>query len=390
MSCVCVEGIRPVRINRQLELKSALPTAAQELLLRAALCDGGQAHEAFTAWKKSCGFAQYADVDFLSTYLLPCVYGNLARTGISDPWLPQLAGLHRYHWTRNAARKRTLLAVVERFHASGLEFVILGSFALWAGKYFNDLGERPFLDAELILSPSDASSARRLFAALGWRAATTTPPPVAGWRSEPWCGPDDQTLHVHFRWLPKSYPVVGIGRLLQYATIAEFGGVPLHIPDATDLLLQACVCSRRFQEDIGRQALWIADALRVLQRSGSQIDWERLWEESRRLCTLSPLRCALEYLRTALDAPVPETWLVRARQVNIPLAELHPFYRSIKHRTGFPAARPTLSRPWNGYVAAEQAAGRAPSAGGLFQYCAWRLSLRLKKATQFARKHATG
>ena len=134
-----------MRINRQPEFKSLWPSATQELLLRAALCDGPQAREAFTAWKKASGFAQYADVDPLSTNLLTRVYGNLARSGISDPWLPQLAGLHRYHWTKNAARQRTLLEVVEHFHSAGLEFVVCDSFALLIGGHFSDLGERPFL-----------------------------------------------------------------------------------------------------------------------------------------------------------------------------------------------------------------------------------------------------
>ena len=105
----------------------------------------------------------------------------------------------------------------------------------------------------------------------------------------------------------------------------------------------------------------------VLQRSGPELDWTRLWEESRRLCTLFPLRGALEYLRTNFAAPVPEDWLANARQVNIPQAELHPFYRSTRQRHGFPAAGEILThRPWAGYVAAEQAAGRAPSRAGCF------------------------
>jgi hypothetical protein len=377
-----------MQIDRQFEFESLWPTSTQELLLRAALCDGRQAHEAFNAWKNASGFTQYADVDFLSTQLLSCIYGNLERSKIPDPWLPQLAGLHRYHWARNAARQRSLLEIVERFHAVGLEFVVLGGFALLAGKYLGDLGERPLLDAQLVLTPSDAPSAQRVFTSLGWHEAAATPPPVAGWRSEHWRGRDELTVQVHFRWLPTPYPVVGIGRLLRHAALAEFGGVPVRIPDATDLLLHACVCSRLIHEDIRRQFLWVADAIRVLHRSGSNIDWERLWQESRSLCTLFPLRGALEYLRAALDAPVPETWLAKSRQVNIPPAELRPFYRSTRQPFGLPAAGARMNRPWDGYIAAEQAAGRTPSASGLLRYFAWRASVELRKATDFGSKRA--
>jgi hypothetical protein len=357
----------------------------QELLLRAALNEGEPAREAFVEWKQATGFAQYADVDFLSTYLLPCVYGNLARSGTAEPWLAQMAGLHRYHWAQNAARQRTLIAVAERLHASGLQFVLWGGFALWAGRYLDDLGQRPRLDWELLLAPSDGLLARRMLTSLGWRASTAALPPVAGWRSEGWHGPEDRTIQVHFRWLPKPYPVVGIGRLLRHARVVDLGGLPLYIPDATDLLLQACVGGRRFQGCSAGRFLWVADAVRILRGSRSELDWDRLLRESRPLCTLFALREALEYLRAAFDAPIPDAWLAEAWEVNIPRSERRPFERLVKRRSSSAARLAMLRRPLAGYVAAEQAAGRTPSAGGLLHYFAWRASLRMQKATRFAR-----
>jgi hypothetical protein len=377
-----------MQIDQQNQSKSLFPNSTQELLLRAALCDGAQAREAFESWKKASGFTAYSDVDFLSTQLLSCVYGNLVRCEMPDPWFPQLAGLHRYHWARNAVRQKSLLEVVERFRAVGLEFVVGGSFALLASKYLGDLGERPLLDAAIVVKPSDGASARRVFAALGWSAASAAPPPVAGWRSEEWRGPDALTVQVHYRWLPKPYPVVGTGRLLQNATLVELRGVQFPIPDATDLLLHSCVCSRLVHEDACRQFLWVADAMRVLRRSGSDIDWQRLWRESRPFCTLFPLRGALEYLRKEFDAPVSESWLAKARKVEIAPAELYPFFRSTRQRSDFPHAKRIVNRPWHGYVAAEQAAGRTPSASGLLHYLAWRATVELRKATHFGTKHA--
>jgi hypothetical protein len=377
-----------MRIDRRVEPNSLQPTATQELLLRAALSECRRAHEAFAAWKKDSGCTEYADVDFLSTNLLSCVYGNFARSNVPDPWLPQLAGLHRYHWARNAARQDSFLEVVERFHRARLEFVVLGGFALLAGKYLGGLGERPLLDAEFVLRPSHAASARRVFASLGWLAVGAAPPPVAGWRSERWRGPNELTLKVHFRWLPKPYPVVGIDRLSRHAALGEVGGVPLPIPGATDLLLHACVCSRLVHEDIRRQFLWVADAIRVLQHSGPNLDWERLWQESRPLCTRLPLRDALEYLHTEFDAPVPESWLAKSRQVVIPPAETLPFYRSTRQRTGRPAGQGIMNRPWDGYVAAEQAAGRTPCASGLLRYLIWRASVELRKLARFGAKRS--
>lgn len=368
---------------QQLRFDSIWPSAADELLLLAALGDGLAARNALADWKSACGFAKYDDVDFLSTYLLAWVYGNLKRAGQPDPWLAQLAGLHRYHWTRNAASMKCLVELIARMHAGGLQPVLRGGFALLAGEYFSDLGERPLLDAELFVSAADGLLTRRILSGLGWRAVGAIPP-VAGWRSENWRGTKNTSIQVHYRWLPKPYPVVGIDRVLRHSRTVKFGGLAVRIPDAADLLLQAVVGGRRFDGDRARQFLWVADAVRIVRRSESQLDWQRLLRESRPLCALQPLRDALRYIRDRFSAQVPDAWLREARQIEIPPAELAPYQRSVRRCSGIAAGPVVARRPWDGYLAAEHAAGRNPSARGMLRYLGWRIATRLHKSRRAA------
>lgn len=360
---------------RPLTIESVWPNPTQQLLLRAALFDSRLALESFGEWKQASGFRQYSDVDFLATHLLAAVYGNLTRANLSDPWLAQMAGLHRYHLAKNAARQRTLLQLAERLNDLHLQFVVIGGFALFAGQYLNDLGERPFLDADLLLAPADAPTIRRSLQSLGWAAASTAPP-IAGWRAESWRGPEKQLLELRYQWLPRPYPVVGVGRLLERSCKVDFAGQPIRIPDPADLLAEACIGGRRFQNDAARRFLWVADGVRILKRGANDIDWDRMLSESRPYQTLLPLREALHFLRREFEAPVPADWLDRAWSVAIPQAELRPFYQSIKHQLASPPQIPLRRRPWDGYVAAERAANRSPSATGMLRYLAWRVAQR--------------
>ncbi len=124
---------------RQLTAESVWPNPTQELLLRAALGDGPFALESFCEWKTAAGVRKYSDVDFLATYLLPGIYCNLNRAGLADSWLAQMAGLHRYHFAKNGARRRSLAELIRQFNEHSLPFVVTGGFAArWLVVYLDD------------------------------------------------------------------------------------------------------------------------------------------------------------------------------------------------------------------------------------------------------------
>jgi hypothetical protein len=372
-------------IERQL----LLPTAAQRLLLRAALGEGQAAYDSFTAWKKAAGYASYDEIDFVSTRLLPMVYRNLARAGHDDPWMNKLVGLHRYHWIQNASAQQRLLEIAAAFNDEGLEFVAVGGLALWAGRYINDLGERPMLDGEFLVSNADAPKIRKSLMSLGWRTATKMLPPIAGWQSEWWQSTGRPLVRINFRWLPKPYPVLRVERLLAHAEAAEIASVPLRIPDATDQLLYACVGNRQRRADDAHRTIWVADTFRVLQRSGSKIDWDRFYRDARLLQSVSAIDESLAYLQRQFNVQFPAGWTAEATKTAIAPEQNRPnpgsTPRSIWSRL---METTSVARPWQDYIAAEQTARREPSAVAWLQYCGWRVRCELSRAFAVRRQES--
>jgi len=60
---------------------------------------------------------------------------------------------------------------------------------------------------------------------------------------------------------------------------------------------------------------WIADAIAIMNRSSSEIDWERLLAQIEKRRLIYPLKEALSYLRETFDAPVPAEVLRRMREM---------------------------------------------------------------------------
>ena len=365
----------------KLDRQSLLPTAAQLLLLRTALGEGQAAYDSFTAWKKAAGYASYDEIDFASTRLLPMVYRNLARAGHDDPWMGKLAGLHRFHWIQNASAQQRLLEIAKALNDDGIEFVAVGGLALWAGRYIDDLGERPMLDGEFLVSNADTPKIRQSLTSLGWRTATKMLPPISGWQSEWWQSTGRPLVRINFRWLPKPYPVLRVERLLEHAEAAEIASVPLRIPDATDQLLYACVGNRQRRADDAHRTIWVADTLRILRRTGSTIDWDRFSRDATQLQSVSALDESLAYLQRQFNVELPTNWASDTTGTAATSWHNRPNPRSAPRSIWSRLIETTpVARPWQDYVAAEQTARREPSATAWLLYCGWRVRCELSRA----------
>ncbi|MCE9547734.1 MAG: nucleotidyltransferase family protein [Planctomycetia bacterium] len=356
------------------------PDPAQELLLRAALTAGPEVMEAFDRWRAATGFANYADIDASSSRLLPLVYRSLTQQGLRHPWLPQMAGQYRYHWTRQAALQQRVAEAIDQLGRAKLDCLLVGGFALLASGCYADLAERPQLDAEIAVVPAALADIRRILRSLGWQA-TSLSPPVPGWRSEWWHDPAGHVLRVHSQLLPAAYSGLTLQRLLKHSCEVAWLGTRVHIPDAADQLLQACLCDRRGAWDSVRRWLWVVDAHRVLTCHAAQIDWQRLMEESRTLRSLIGLRESLAYLVATVGSPVPGDWLAQAMATKVSAAEIRPLLRSTDQPGKWPARLAALhwQRPWEEYAAAESAAQRRVSLTGWVRYWTWRAERALSR-----------
>jgi hypothetical protein len=365
------------------------PNATELLLLKAAFAEPDAASVAFAAWKTATGYSNYDEIDFAATRLLPLVYRNLVRAGLTDPWINKLRGLQRYHWIQNAAAQQRFLEVAVALNDLDARFVVLEGLALWAGRYIDDLGERPLLAGELLLSSADAAKARRALASLGWQSTTKILPPIAGWQSEWWQSDDRSPLRINYRWLPKPYPVLRFGRLLEHAERVTIAGISLLIPDTTDQLLHACLSNRQERADGAHRTIWVADSLRILQRGGPRIDWDRLRRDATNLGCMALLTDSLACLRENFGVELSAGALDVVGAVNATAGQFSPASRispaSLWSRL---AQTKSITRPWRDYAAAEETAERKPSTAAWFQYWGWRMRCEVERAVTSRRKRA--
>lgn len=344
------------------EVNLLWPTATDELLLRAATCPPEEARQAFSAWKRACGFRAYSDIDFESSRLLPLVWHNLGREACDDLWGAQMAGLRRFHWVHNSARQRDLWALIGRFNEAGITPLLLKGTALTRAGYYPEAGLRPMLDADLLIGPNSAAKASLLLAELGWQRPTRKRGqgfPLA--HAESWTHGPRRELDLHAKLLPYPYPALDAATLTPRAAHASHGGCEFLIPAAGDLLLHACVHGRIYAGgDPRRSLLWGADVFRILTHGGAAIDWQRLRATAEATATVLPLREALGFAAARLDAPVPAAFLAELREMKLTRGQVRPFFRRLAPRNRYPTLAEILENTWDDYVCYARSSGAAP------------------------------
>ena len=131
------------------------PAPDQVLLLRAALEQGDEALAAWRAWRQ---IVEFDRIDSGSQKLLPLVYANLSAMGVKDSIPGRLKGHYRLAWYKNQMLFRQVAAVLLAFEEAGLEALVLKGVAL-ALQYYQDAGQRPMLDFDILVQPAQARRA---------------------------------------------------------------------------------------------------------------------------------------------------------------------------------------------------------------------------------------
>jgi hypothetical protein len=83
---------------------------------------------------------------------------------------------------------------------------------------------------------------------------------------------------------------------------SELRGIPLRTLGAADEFLLACAHGVAWNEIAPIR--WIPDALTILRES-SEFDWDRVVRQTERCGVTLPMRDALHYLASAMEAPIP-------------------------------------------------------------------------------------
>ena len=206
--------------------------------------------------------------------------------------------------SRNAALLARLRILLAGFSAAGLDTIILKGSALLA-LYYPDPGLRPMSDLDVLIRTAEVEAAMALLRRSGWTPQVEVPArtiPVTHSLLFQDAEGTRLDLHWHVLWescgpgLDDDFWAAAVGTAV--------GGVPTAALCPADQVFHACVHGVAWNPVPPLR--WAADAVVVLRIARASIAWERLLMQARRLRLVLLLRKALAFLRSALDAPVPE------------------------------------------------------------------------------------
>ena len=261
------------------------PTPQQTLLLRAALGDG-------EAWRRVRPSIDLDTLESEALVLLPLLHSQLVAAGVDDPLLPRLRGIHHRTWYVNQLRLDRAAPAVAALQAAGAEPLLVNSFELVVA-YYRDLGARSVTALNVLVRPDRFDAALRALGDVARRGRD--------WAS--FAGADGDEWVVRRRLVDEF--ARDVPDLWDEAVALELGSVAAAALSPTDELLAVCLTGARARP--WRSLVWLADAATILRVSGDAIDWPRLVESAMRLRATLRLRDALTFLRTELDAPIPES-----------------------------------------------------------------------------------
>jgi hypothetical protein len=251
------------------------PSERQKLLLRTACGDA-------EAWRRLRPQLELDRLEVGSFTVLPLVHRQLERLGIDDPETARLGGIRRRTWTLN----RLELGRVTPELRSLDEPIVVGGWQFPAHYYGGDFGLRQVDGLEVLVRPGFAA-----------------PRDAVGGVTHVGANGITGVLHRRFA-RDFSGPEREVEDLWERTVELTLGETRARMLAPTDELARVCLAAARAVEP--PNVLWVADAIAVLQGSGTSIDWERVVRQALRLRAMLRLRDALVYLRRELDAAVPD------------------------------------------------------------------------------------
>ena len=294
-----------------------LPSPEQKLLLRAAILRSADAVEAWEAWKKRVDVDK---VDPASHRMLPLLYRNLHKLGISDPAMGKYKGVYRQTWYKNRILFHAIVPVLRSLGNAGIRTMVLKGAALTV-LYYKDYGLRPMNDFDILIRPEQALPAIGLLKTLGWRPMEFEPTQeyISVSYSHGFTNGSGQELDLHWHVLPQSRGVHADDDFWDGAASTCINDIPVHALSSTDQLLHVCIHGARW--NLIPPFRWVADAMTVFDTSLTRIDWCRLIVQAEKRRLVLPLLDALNYLKETFGAPITPEIISRLEAIRVPAVE---------------------------------------------------------------------
>ena len=287
-----------------------LPSDEQRLLLHALLDPEEKCRAAWEAWRAR---VRLDDIDAGALRALPLLLHRLRALGVTDPDLGRYQGVARKYWYENQRTFHQTEQVIEGLRQKGIPVLAIKGIAL-AHRYYPDPALRPMADGDILVPFAHAN------AALEWlRAREWMPEDGASWdatmtftlqieHSVNLLHPNGCGLDLHWKVFSLYAAPEDEGPFWAAAEPIALRRIETRTLCPTDHFLHTCVHGVLWNRVPSLR--WVVDALLILQRDGSRLDWARFIALTRQhrltLFALDALAFLADEFAPAIPAEVRE------------------------------------------------------------------------------------
>ena len=291
------------------------PTKTQELLIRAAILRGNEAIDAWQEWTSIVGINE---IDDNSRLLLPLLYKNLRDHNINDPSINIYKREYRSTWFKNHLLYKNATLPLQSFHNAGIRTLLIKGAALTT-LYYKDLGLRPMKDIDVLVHPEDAFASFDLLEKLGWRPMEKVLKSfdnkyLSFSHSRGFQNNSGFAFDLNWHLIKLCCEADADDSFWKGAFPIKFQDMSVFVLNPTDQLMHVCFHG---MTHIPMSPKWIADAIMIINYSGSEIDWGRLFAQVQERHIVLPLNDTLVYLHNRLNASIPERVLKKLSSIPI-------------------------------------------------------------------------
>jgi hypothetical protein len=277
------------------------PNARQELLLAAATHGEALALSAFRAWRETIDLEGEFD---RGTYrLLPLLYRNMQRIGLTDPLMTRLKGVYRMEWCKSQELFHAIEPIVAELENNGIQTLLVKGAPL-ALAYYRNYAVRPMDDVDVVVRRDQVTRAIDLLERLGWRPEYYPSAEDLKFRHAVWIGdPKGTAIDLHWHFLYDACNDDATAHFWSGIRPLDFLGVKTRQLDPTNMLLHTIIHGVRSNPE--PPVRWIPDALIIIHGEPADIDWDRMLAFARSQKLIYRLGLGLKYLAYRHHAPIP-------------------------------------------------------------------------------------
>ncbi|MEO8300519.1 MAG: nucleotidyltransferase family protein [Rhizomicrobium sp.] len=293
------------------------PTDTQVQLLRAATGERDVALPAFFAWRGLIDLD--AEFEPGAFRLLPLLYVNMQRHGLSDNLMGRLKGTYRMGWCeihQHLARARTVLSA---FNEKGVRTLLIKGLPL-SLRYYDNPAVRPMADLDIVVPHEQVQEAFALLRELGWTEGPYSfDEDIRFHHARQWFHPQGGELDLHWHVMQECSNAACDAHFWTGAESLDVDGVATLQFSPTDALFHAVIHGVRWNRE--PPIRWIADAITIIRVAGGKIDWNAMVQFAMEQRLTHRLALGLGYLRDAFGAPIPADIVECLRKRRISLLE---------------------------------------------------------------------